>query len=114
MLRASSDGGNTELQVPSSCYTKTDGSNWRCSGSLGVFEVREGSAVLETGEMAWVKGVLTSDVIKGGGPFIAYSTLTFQDGSTIITLTKGISDSQVSPSDNGFYVDPEYPETYTG
>ena len=27
----------------------------------------------------------------GGGPFISYSTLTFQDGSTIITHNKGIS-----------------------
>jgi len=54
--------------------------------------VREGSATLETGEMAWVKGVASFDTIKGGGPFILYSTLTFQDGSTIITLLKGISE----------------------
>jgi hypothetical protein len=54
--------------------------------------VREGSAALETGEMAWGKGVMTFDVIKGGGPFILYSTLTFQDGSTIITQTKGVSE----------------------
>jgi hypothetical protein len=53
--------------------------------------VREGSVALGTGEMAWVKGVATFDVIKGGGPFISYSTLTFQDGSTVITHNKGIS-----------------------
>jgi hypothetical protein len=53
--------------------------------------VREGSVAFGTGEMAWVKSVNTWDVIKGGGPFIAYSTLTFQDGSTIITHNKGIS-----------------------
>ncbi len=56
-----------------------------------VFEVREGSAVLENGEMVWVKTVLTSDVIRGGGPFTSYSTFSFQDGSTIITRTKGTS-----------------------
>lgn len=60
--------------------------------SHGVgFAVREGSVALGTGEMAWVKSVNTWDVIKGGGPFIAYHTLTFQDGSTIITHNKGIS-----------------------
>ena len=61
------------------------------AGHVVVFEVREGSAVLENGEMAWVKAVLTSDVIKGGGPFTSYSTFSFQDGSTIITRTKGTS-----------------------
>ena len=60
--------------------------------SHGVgFAVREGSVALGTGEMAWVKSVNSWDVIKGGGPFIAYNTLTFQDGSTIITHNKGIS-----------------------
>lgn len=54
--------------------------------------VREGAAALETGEMAWAKGVVTFDVIDGGGPWTLYSTLTFQDGSTIITLSKGISE----------------------
>jgi hypothetical protein len=61
------------------------GSHW-----VGMV-VREGSVALGTGDMAWVKGVLTFDAIKGGGPFIHYSTLTFQDGSTIMTHTKGIS-----------------------
>jgi len=55
------------------------------------FVVREGSVALGTGEMAWVKGVLTFDVIKGGGPFSTYSTLIFQDSSRIIIHTKGIS-----------------------
>ena len=54
--------------------------------------VREGAAALETGEMAWAKGVLTYDVIDGGGPWTLYTILTFQDGSTIISLSKGISE----------------------
>jgi hypothetical protein len=54
--------------------------------------VREGAAALGTGEMVWAKGVQTFDVIDGGGPYSVYTTLTFQDGSTIITLTKGISE----------------------
>ena len=65
-------------------------------GDLGshwvALVVREGAAALETGEMAWVKGVQTFDVIDGGGPWTLYNTLTFQDGSTIITLSKGISE----------------------
>ena len=54
--------------------------------------VREGAAALETGEMAWAKGVLTFDVIDGGGPWTLYTILTFQDGSTITILSKGISE----------------------
>jgi len=54
--------------------------------------VREGAAALETGEMAWAKGVVTFDVIDGGGPWTLYTTLTFQDGSTIITVSKGVSE----------------------
>ena len=54
--------------------------------------VREGAAALESGEMAWAKGVVTFDVIDGGGPWNLYLTLTFQDGSTIITFSKGMSE----------------------
>lgn len=58
--------------------------------------VREGAAALETGEMAWAKGVQTYDVIDGGGPYALYMTLTFQDGSTIISLSKGISEKHLA------------------
>ena len=58
--------------------------------------VREGAAALETGEMAWAKGVQTYDVIDGGGPYALYMTLTFQDGSTIITFSKGISEKHIA------------------
>ena len=51
--------------------------------------VREGVIILENGELAWVNAVMMRDFIKGVGPFDMYSTLTFQDGSTFITRTKG-------------------------
>ena len=57
------------------------------------FLVREGAVFLENGEMAWGKAVVLFDMIKGVGPFDQYSTLTFQDGSTIITRTKGTADA---------------------
>ena len=57
------------------------------------FSVREGAVFFENGEMAWAKSVLLFDMIKGAGPFDQYGTLTFQDGSTIITRTKGISEA---------------------
>ncbi len=57
------------------------------------FLVRQGAVFLEKGEMAWGKAVVLFDIIKGAGPFDQYSTLTFQDGSTIITRTKGISEA---------------------
>jgi len=57
------------------------------------FLVRQGAVFLENGEMAWGKAVVLFDMIKGSGPFDQYSTLTFQDGSTIITRTKGISEA---------------------
>jgi hypothetical protein len=55
--------------------------------------VRQGAVFLENGEMAWGKSVVLFDMIKGAGPFDQYSTLTFQDGSTIITRTKGTSEA---------------------
>ena len=56
------------------------------------FLVRQGAVYLENGEMAWGKSVVLFDMIKGAGPFDQYSTLTFQDGSTIITRTKGTTE----------------------
>jgi hypothetical protein len=57
------------------------------------FLVRQGAVFLENGEMAWAKSVVLFDMIKGAGPFDQYSTLTFQDGSTIITRTKGTAEA---------------------
>ncbi len=51
--------------------------------------VREGVIILESGELAWVKIIGFSDATKGAGTLITYSTLTFQDGSTIIQHRKG-------------------------
>ena len=56
--------------------------------SVGL-AVREGVTILENGELAWVKAVNMGDFIKGAGTFDMYSTFTFQDGSIIITRTKG-------------------------
>jgi len=58
-------------------------------GHLVRLQVREGVQVFENGELAWIKAVLSGDIIKGAGPFSMYSTYTFQDGSTITTHTKG-------------------------
>ena len=55
--------------------------------------VRQGAVFLENGEMGWGKAVVIFDMIKGAGPFDQYSTLTFQDGSTIITRTKGTAEA---------------------
>ena len=60
------------------------------------FLVREGAVFLENGEMAWGKAVVLFDMVKGVGPFDQYSTLTFQDGSTIITRTKGTTEATSS------------------
>ena len=51
--------------------------------------LREGVYVLESGELVWGRGVMTSDMTKGKGTFDQYYTLTFQDGSTIICRYKG-------------------------
>jgi hypothetical protein len=50
---------------------------------------REGAAVFENKEWAWVKLIHTTDAIKGAGPGEQYQTFTFLDGSTITTHTKG-------------------------
>jgi hypothetical protein len=56
----------------------------------GMF-VREGVNIFENGELAWGKSVIIGDWTKGVGPFSQFSTLTFQDGSTITSYTKGTS-----------------------
>ncbi len=65
--------------------------------AIGVL-IREGAIFLENGEMGWGKGVVIFDMVKGAGSFDQYSTLTFQDGSTIVTRTKGTSEAQSGSS----------------
>ncbi len=54
-------------------------------GHLVRLTQREGAYIFQNGEFAWAKQVLYNDLIKGAGTIIVYSTLTFLDGSTIIT-----------------------------
>ena len=58
-------------------------------GHVITVSVREGVTVFGNGEWAWSKATLVSDMIKGAGPFDQYATLTFLDGSTMTTRTKG-------------------------
>jgi len=58
-------------------------------GHLVRLQVREGVQIFENGELAWLKAVLSGDLIKGAGTFVIYTTCTFQDGSTITTHSKG-------------------------
>ena len=58
-------------------------------GHLLLLTVREGVMNFDNGEVAWIKAVIYSDVLKGLGPFDQYVTLTFEDGSTITSHTKG-------------------------
>jgi hypothetical protein len=58
-------------------------------GHLVSLSVREGVSIFENGELAWYKAVFYSDMIKGAGSAESYITITFQDGSTITTHTKG-------------------------
>ena len=48
------------------------------------FQTRKAFCVFENGEVATQNMVLYNDLIKGSGPSLMYSTLTFADGSTII------------------------------
>jgi hypothetical protein len=51
--------------------------------------VREGVNIFDDGELAWHKAVITFDNIKGKVSFSQYSTLTYQDGSTTTSYSKG-------------------------
>jgi len=55
---------------------------------VGMF-VREGVNTYEDGEQGWNKTVIIWDGTKGVGSFSQYTTVTFQDGSTTISHTKG-------------------------
>jgi len=56
--------------------------------TVGV-QVREGVAVFENGEWAWMKATLLVDTTKGAGTLESYTTYTFLDGSTFTTHNKG-------------------------
>jgi hypothetical protein len=51
--------------------------------------VREGVAVYENGEWAWVNNTFIRDLVKGAGTVDAYFTTTYLDGSTVIAHVKG-------------------------
>jgi hypothetical protein len=56
----------------------------------GMF-VREGVNTYEDGEQAWNKTIVIFDNTKGVGTFEQYTMVTFQDGSTTVSHTKGTS-----------------------
>jgi hypothetical protein len=58
-------------------------------GHLLSLTVREGVMNFDNGEVAWIKGVIYSDSVKGSGSMDQYITLTFEDGSTITSHSKG-------------------------
>jgi len=58
---------------------------------VGMF-VREGVNTYEDGEQGWNKTVVIFDNTKGVGTFDQYTIVTFQDGSTTISHTKGTSE----------------------
>ena len=76
-------------------------------GHLVTLAQRGGFYVLENGEVATIKRVSLNDLIKGTGSAVAYETITFADGSTIVlkrqstlrgtegTVTSGESTSQI-------------------
>ena len=49
-----------------------------------AFGIRGAFLVFENGEVATQRSVITSDLIKGSGSALQYSTITFADASTII------------------------------
>jgi hypothetical protein len=60
-------------------------------GHIVTMFVREGPSIYDNGEWAWTKTVTVGDMTKGVGSFFFYAITTFQDGSTIISLSKGTS-----------------------
>ena len=51
--------------------------------------IREGVNIYENGELGWTKSVTIIDATKGVGSFSLYTTVTFQDGSTVTSYSKG-------------------------
>ena len=59
---------------------------------VGVI-VREGAAVLESGELGWHKIIQSIDLTIGAGTFGSYLTYTFLDGSTFTARMKGVAEA---------------------
>ena len=51
--------------------------------------IREGVNIYENGELGWGKSVIILDMTKGVGSFSLYTTVTFPDGSTMTSYSKG-------------------------
>lgn len=60
-------------------------------GHYVSIEVREGAAILASGELGWMKSIASVDFGGAEGTFDQYYTVTFQDGSKIICHNKGTS-----------------------
>ena len=58
-------------------------------GHILISNLRRGFYVFENGEVATSYQVVQSEQIKGAGPVLMYTTLTFPDGSTIIIKNQG-------------------------
>ncbi len=58
--------------------------------------VREGVNTYENGEQGWNKTIIIWDGVKNEGTFAQYTLVTFQDGSTTISYTKGTSSGGVA------------------
>ncbi len=67
-------------------------------GHVVAVQAREGVAVYDNGEWAWAKVVVIADTVKGAGTGDQYITITFLDGSTITTHTKGAIAVPPAPS----------------
>jgi hypothetical protein len=63
--------------------------------TLGL-NTRRAFLVFENGEVATQSSVITIDRIKGSGPSLQYSTITFSDGSTIIIKSQNIGTGTAS------------------
>ena len=59
-------------------------------GHVTALSVREGVAVFANREWAWLKAINMLDFIRGAGPFDAYVTFTFLDGSSVTARAKGV------------------------
>ena len=58
-------------------------------GHFVGLNVRFSAMLFDNGEMAWNRTIVLYDRAKGEGSLDQYGTINFQDGSTIITRTKG-------------------------
>jgi hypothetical protein len=62
---------------------------------------RRAFCILENGEVATQVAVFIGDFIKQSGSTITYQTMTFSDGSTIITKGQGLIEGRVAGSSAG-------------